>query len=301
MIYLFTALYAEAQCIIEHYQLKKDTTHTRFQLFENTESKIRLILTGVGNIAAACAVSSIFGEFSPGKEDFLVNIGSAAEISQDVPTRDHRLLAVDAAAMKEGIFLCSKITEQTTGRTFYPDVLYRHPFAEAEILTGAVPYRGDSVLAEEVRLYDMEAAAVYQAGAYFIGPHQMSFLKVVTDCGVMDQDAVTPEQIKEKMKEHQMNIFAYLDMLQEIARSAGEQEKAGAVQERCERETERLAMDLHCSKTMEASVRQHICYWILAGIDYRTVVDAMYEEGKIPCRDKREGKNCFDEIKRKLL
>ena len=49
MIYLFTALYAEAQCVIAHYKLKKDTAHTHFQLFENEELKIRLILTGAGN------------------------------------------------------------------------------------------------------------------------------------------------------------------------------------------------------------------------------------------------------------
>ena len=49
MIYLFTAFYAEAQCVIAHYKLKKDTAHTHFQLFENEELKIRLILTGAGN------------------------------------------------------------------------------------------------------------------------------------------------------------------------------------------------------------------------------------------------------------
>ena len=117
MIYLFTAFYAEAQCVIAHYKLKKDTAHTHFQLFENKELKIRLILTGAGNIAAACAVSGTFGEFSPGKGDFLVNIGSAAADANDPSVRDGE------------IFLCNKITEQTTGRTFYPDVIYRHPFA----------------------------------------------------------------------------------------------------------------------------------------------------------------------------
>ena len=177
MIYLFTAFYAEAQCVIAHYKLKKDTAHTHFQLFENEELKIRLILTGAGNIAAACAVSGTFGEFPPGKGDFLVNIGSAAADANDPSVRDGE------------IFLCNKITEQTTGRTFYPDVIYRHPFAEAEIVTQAVPYRGanetqDPENGAGARLYDMEAAAVYQAGAYYFGPHQMSFLKVVTDHGV---------------------------------------------------------------------------------------------------------------------
>ena len=59
MIYLFTAFYAEAQCVIAHYKLKKDTAHTHFQLFENKELKIRLILTGAGNIAAARAAAAM--------------------------------------------------------------------------------------------------------------------------------------------------------------------------------------------------------------------------------------------------
>lgn len=295
MIYLFTAFYAEAQCVIAHYKLKKDTAHTHFQLFENEELKIRLILTGAGNIAAACAVSGTFGEFPPGKGDFLVNIGSAAADANDPSVRDGE------------IFLCNKITEQTTGRTFYPDVIYRHPFAEAEIVTQAVPYRGvnetqDPENGAEPRLYDMEAAAVYQAGAYYFGPHQMSFLKVVTDYGVTgDGKNGQPEQIGWKIAAQEDAVCAYIDSLRRITEEAAEECGCGAKQDEEETDIRRLTEDLHASKTMEAMVRQHIRYWTLSGIDYRTVLKEMYASGKLPCRDKREGKNCFEEIRRKLL
>ena len=292
MIYLFTALYAEAQCVIAHYKLKKDTEHTHFQLFENEELKIRLIITGAGNIAAACAVSGTFGEFPTGKNDFLVNIGSAAADANDPSVRDGE------------IFLCNKITEQTTGRTFYPDVIYRHPFEEAEIVTQAVPYRGENETQElgnetGAQLYDMEAAAVYQAGAYFFGPHQMSFLKVVTDHGVTGAGkSGKPEQIGQKIAAQETAICAYIDSLRLIAE---EERECQTKQGEKKMDIKCLAEDLHASRTMEAMVRQHIRYWTLSGIDYRTVLKEMYASGKLPCRDKREGKNCFEEIRRKLL
>lgn len=65
-----------------------------FSLFENEELKIRLILTGAGNIAAACAVSGTFGEFPPGKGDFLVNIGSAAAMQMIRPCGMERSFSV---------------------------------------------------------------------------------------------------------------------------------------------------------------------------------------------------------------
>lgn len=303
MLYLFAALYPECKSLIRHYSLKKDTNHPRFQIFYNEAAGIRLILTGVGNIKAAAAVSSICTEYPVGEEDYLINIGTCV------------LLSDREAVLPEGIFLCNKITEQTTGRTFYPDILYRHSFKEAEILTGAVPFttEKDEVAGIEMsvgesrgseagyernpcRLYDMEAAAIYQAGAYFFGPHRMMFLKVVSDSGCTD--AVTPEVVERKMEANLDALTAYLEFLRGIeAPVALKAEK----EEKREAQVRQLCQDLHCSKTMEATVTQHTCYWSLAGIDYQAVMREFYADGKLPCIDKREGKRCFEEIKRKLL
>ena len=59
-----------------------------------------------------------------------------------------------------------------TGRTFYPDMLMKANFRECEIVTVArVLNEGcDSVV------YDMEAAAVYQAAAFFRGTASYAFL-----------------------------------------------------------------------------------------------------------------------------
>ena len=76
------------------------------------------------------------------------------------------------------IFLGNKLTEQMTGRTFYPDMLMKANFRECEIVTVArVLNEGcDSVV------YDMEAAAVYQAAAFFRGTASYAFYKACFRC-----------------------------------------------------------------------------------------------------------------------
>ena len=55
MIYIFSAFYAEAKNIIDHYGLKKEKSPemVRFDVFTN--ESIRLVITGVGEINAAAS------------------------------------------------------------------------------------------------------------------------------------------------------------------------------------------------------------------------------------------------------
>lgn len=280
MLFIFTAIYYEAQIFIERYNLKKAEGNTRFQHFCNETADIRLTVTGVGEIAAAAAVSSICTKYQPQANDFLLNIGICSGITE-----------------KEGSFLIHKMTEQATGKTFYPDILFKHPFREGSLVTGRVPWNGQE---EEVcfggALYDMEAAAVYQTGSYFFGPHQMIFLKIVSDYGA--PDSVTPKKIRQLMA-GQDRIFEYLNRLLNIDRESRRQASLKVCRE--DLLIEKFCLDLHCSKTMADSLRGHIRYFTLAGIDYKRVIKELYQENRLPCRDKREGKKCFEEFKNRLL
>ena len=300
MIYIFTALYHEAHCFISYYHLKRDAADTRFQVFCSEDGEICLTVTGAGEIAAAAAVASICTGRQPGRGDFLINIGICA-------------------AAGGQIFLCNKITEQETGRTFYPDMIYRHEFAEGCVITGRnlwmrqggtegsvcgmqIPKYIESAVSEdcaEIRnlsddlqqvLYDMEAAAITQAG----------------DDG--NADGVSPEQVEHLMEENREKIVSYIGAL----RRAGEREREvgkgrtfpGLLPKTAEDEadmSDRLCADLHCTAVMRASVQQHLRYCELSGTDYIGVVRRMYEDGRLPCRDKREGKMRFEELKRELL
>lgn len=332
MIYLVTALYAEAHPFITRFQLKKDSSHTRFQIFLNGETDLCLIISGTGQIPAATALGSICTEYKAGPGDFLLNVGVCAQVRTNGYAKD----AAGNAFPPGTLFLCNKIKEQATGRTFYPDLLYQHKFAEAQILTGAKPYKATTALssvdnsqADDIYplLYDMEAAAIYQAGAYYFGPHQMSFLKVISDTG--NTESVTAQLIEGLLGQNMDDIAEYIATLRAaeeethredpVYKSAMPQnpirKNAMPPDPVCEntmpqnpiyksvmpQSPEQLCRDLHCSRTMSNSVRQHLCYWILSDVDYLRVLEEMYLEGKLPCKDKREGKQRFEELKERLL
>ncbi len=299
MIYLFTALYGEAHIFIKQFHLEKDLESIQFQEFYNETARIRLTITGIGEIAAAAAVGSVCSVYKPTEKDVLLNIGTCA-----------------CATGSNGVFVCNKITEQATGKTFYPDILYRHGFQEGAIVTGMLPWNGGEAVVTEVvsrdgekdsvafsasntggDLYDMEAAAIYQAGSYFFGPHQMMFLKIVSDQGMAK--GVTKEQVENLMETYRDVLSGYIQQIQSISDEISQ--KANYVQPENETRIEKLCTDMHCSKVMRDSLRQHIRYLALTGTDYVPVIQEMYREGLLPCNDKREGKLRFEEFKRRVL
>ena len=297
MIYIVTAMYAEAHPFITRFQLKKDISHTRFQVFLNGEGSLCLIISGTGCVPAASAVSRICTKYRAGSAnsgDFLVNAGVCAQIwNNDIGRAEN--------PFQQGtVFLCNKISELATGKTFYPDILYRHGFREAQIITGAKPFEkavAPRRAEKDFYLYDMEAAAIYQAGSYFFGPHRMSFLKIASDDG--NSGSVTPSQIGHLISRNMESMAEYLTRLQSAALK--EDEDGIFQDDSMQREMERLCLDLHCSRTMAQSLWQYIRYCILSGVDYPSVLKEMYREGKLPCRDKREGKQCFEELRKRLL
>lgn len=286
MIYLFTALYCEASLFIRHFHLKKNPKNIRFQQFYNETDDICLTVTGVGEIAAAAAVSSVCIEHRSSREDLLLNVGICAR-----------------EAESDGIFLCNKIVEQATGKTFYPDILYRHGFCEEMIVTEMMPYAGgafDDIVPSSFpdgALHDMEAAAIYQAGSYFFGPHQMIFLKLVSDHGM--SEAVSPEQVTCLMEAQKDPLCDFIRQLLDFASEHANREHGLDPEQ--EALYEKLCADLHCSKVMGDSLRQHLRYFALTGMDVDSVIQKMYGEGMLPCKDKREGKLRFEELKRRLF
>ncbi|MDD6353237.1 MAG: spore photoproduct [Lachnospiraceae bacterium] len=274
MIYIFSAFYAEAKNIIDHYGLKKEKSPemVRFDVFAN--ESIRLVITGVGEINAAAAVSNIGGAYGISPDDEILNVGCGAGFSSDI--------------CMGSIFLGNKLTEQMTGRTFYPDMLMKANFRECEIVTVArVLNEGcDSVV------YDMEAAAVYQAAAFFVGPHRMHFIKLVSDAG----ERIDQSKITELFALQEDKICGYIDRL--LSACA---DKAPMDDTQSSWNMDRLICDMRCSKVMGDQLAQLIKYCRLSGIDYKAVLDEYYTNGLLPCESKREGKKCLFELKQRLL
>ena len=282
MIYVVTALYQEAHGLIRELELKKNTAYAPFEVFDNESTGIRLVVTGVGEIAAAAVVAAVCARDGADAADFLINIGCCA--------------AAEGADIGE-LYLCHKITEQATGKTFYPDILYRHPWKERELVTGMQPLQ--KAAAQGV-LYDMEAAAVYQAGIRFFSPDRMLFLRVVSDFGIAGQERMTAETLTGLLEQHAKAVALFLANLREAADEEETLRNDGILQED-EAVLEQLFASLHCSQTMRASARQYITYAALTGYDWKAELEEWYARGLLPCKDRREGKVRLEELKQVLL
>ena len=301
MIHIFTALYQEAKPLIQALSLKKRAVQTHYQQFLSEEGDLSLTITGVGPLQAAAVTASVFTDFDAGASDQLLSLGTAAAL----------------AACPASMYHVNKITEAVTMRDFYPDMLLNTGLPEASLITGAKLYtKQESGYAAE--LYDMEAAAVYQAASMFLGPHQMNFLRIVTDDGLTQEEMETGMTVRTVTNaasgteskpavgteasahrslaahvtacvEQQVDtIVAVVDKLRALmaAEAAGHQ----VLTENERQLVDKLIADAHFSKVMADECVQLIRYAALSELDWQQPIAALYAEGLVPTRDKRAGK-----------
>lgn len=265
MVDLFTAGFSIARPFVEAFHLKKEAGQTRFQVFSNEEAGMRLTVTGEGAVGRAVAAGSVLALHEAACEGF--SSPSRSCLGSGMP-EGHFLVSVERYGEGAGpgeVFLCNQI-RTGAGEAYYPDLLYRHPFLEEGVL-------------------DDCAAALYQAGSYFLGPHQMLFFGVRPRAGE-DAALLLGE------------VAAYV---RQFCRGGGLARQEDCLDFEFWEKADRLCAALHCSKAMEASVVQCLRYCALAGVDEQAVLNEMRMEQKFPCRDKREGKRCFEEFKRRLF
>ena len=279
MIVICCAMYCEAVMLINYYNLKK-IEYNAFQIYEDADKTMLVVISGVGKNAASTAIGTIAGKYSIDKSDYIINFGSAA-------------------GNKAGIgklFIGNKLVDAESGRTFYPDMLIASEIESVTIRTS------DDIMTDmrdkQCVVYDMEASAIYQAANHFIGPHQMSFIKLVSDDG-NSSHSITREDIEKLILQRQDEIIEYIDMVVINQNRMSEEEVLLSVEN--ERLFERVCEDMKCSKTMERELLQQFRYHELSGNRLKDKIEEMYEEEKLPCIDKKRGKVYLDELRRAVL
>lgn len=301
MIHIFTALYPEAKPLIQALSLKKRTAQTHYQQFLSAEGDLSLTITGVGPLQAAAVTASVLTDFDAGASDQLLSLGTAAAL----------------VACPASMYHVNKITEAVTMRDFYPDMLLNTGLPEASLITSAKLYtKQESGYAAE--LYDMEAAAVYQAASMFLGPHQMNFLRIVTDDGLTQEEMETGMTVRtvtnaasgteskpavgteasahrslaahvtDCVEQQVDTIVVVVDKLRALtaAEAVGHQ----VLTENERQLVDKLIADAHFSKVMADECVQLIRYAALSELDWQQPIAELYAEGLVPTRDKRAGK-----------
>lgn len=200
MITIITALYPEAKELITRLKLKQNPNESLYQLFEGDD--IRLVITGAGTVSAATAAARHFALYpSKNEYDLVINLGIAgfAPVS-----------ASSEIVSVGDLFLVSKITEQMTGRTFYPDLLYRHSFRLLPLITSPVVCKDFSGITEN-SLLDMEASSLYQAVLPHVSTDRILFFKAISDItGQTPLHSIRPEEL---LSPHLDDILSHIMQL----------------------------------------------------------------------------------------
>ncbi|WYW09541.1 spore photoproduct lyase [Fusobacterium nucleatum] len=162
MLYIVTALYIEAKPLISLFNLKKDNTYTKFQVFSN--KNIKLIISGTGKIKSATALTYLISNKDIKENDYIINIGFIASSNNNSQLGD--------------IVYISKIQNAYSDTTFYPEMIYKHNFLEGSLTTF------DKIVEkkiENIEYIDMEAYGFFQTASIFFKKDKIIVLKIISD------------------------------------------------------------------------------------------------------------------------
>lgn len=304
MLIVFGAIWKEIKDYGKKLGLKKTKKDTLCPVYEDEAGKIRLVITGVGGVAAAFAVGWYLGAYGHQKEDVYLNIGSCG-----------------GEEGAEGVYRIHGIEDLGDHKTYYPDLrgLYQVPTAKVytspEAVDGKMIRRIKEKNPGEVCLFDMEAAGLYQALRKVTGPDRMIFLKAVSDHG-MKVEAPAPEsprvkaagqQVSMKMQENSDQLVLYTKRIIEHyfrkevrENSSGEEDLQWKLRQKWEEE---LSADLCASKTMELQLFQLCRYAYAAGMEteLHDIVSDLRSSGELPANNRCGGKRILETLKKSLV
>ncbi|MEE3288093.1 MAG: hypothetical protein VX249_07815 [Pseudomonadota bacterium] len=156
---LVVALRAEAQPLIEYFQLEAGSADGLFTIYRG--ESVWLVISGVGRVLAGAAVAHLH-LVSGGKADVpWLNVGIAG----------HRQLSIG------DLLLASRIVEPATGRSWYPPYTLDSAVQRSELVTVDQPERDFP----RCSAYDMEAAGFYAIASRCSTSELVQSLKVVSD------------------------------------------------------------------------------------------------------------------------
>jgi adenosylhomocysteine nucleosidase len=193
--FIYSALPCEAKPLIDCYKLKKDTSIQAFSIFRNDD--IVLTVTGIGKSAMAAGLAYSQALYPQNPHPVLVNIGIAGH-------RSHAL---------GSLFLADKITDDDTGRRYYPPLIFSPPCPTANLITFAKPQHAYP----ESALCDMEASAFYETATRFSSGELVHCLKIVSDNESLPAQEIQPKQVSALISEQLPSILTILNELSKLA------------------------------------------------------------------------------------
>lgn len=194
-VFIFTALPCEAKPLVNRFKLKKQAEIQAFAVYSNDE--ICLTVTGLGKTAMAAGVAYTQALINHVEKPIMLNVGVAGH-------KDHEI---------GDIFAVEKITDNDSGRHYYPPLVAKLPCTTESIITSSVPqleYRQHG-------LYDMEASAFYETASRFTTSELVQCIKVISDNQQSPADDLTPKQVTELIQNQLFVIEQLIKNYKELA------------------------------------------------------------------------------------
>ena len=272
MILIHCALQLEAKLLIEHYKLKKEMDFKAFDFFRN--KNISLVISGLGKLNAAAAVSSILTRLNL-KQITVINFGLAGA------TKD--------IAIGE-LFLINKITDYGTGINYYPDLLLKSSISHNSLLTFDQPVsQNDHEL--DSTLVDMEASGAWLAASKFIGPESFDCLKIVADN--LEPKAFSKTEAENLIQKHLTTLTERIDNRLEL--SAGND---STPHDYLEEELARIVADLQLTKAQQQILNSLAEQY--ENISKKSISEFLSGFGYPESRHKSANKMIFNKLQTKL-
>jgi len=193
---IVTALPCEARPFIDYYRLQKQQQHTAFTVYSNQERNINLIVSQIGKINMAAAVSYL--HFVSGQHPYsvFVNIGIAG-------SGQHSL--------NECIYV-DKITDSTQQKSYYPFVV-KTTLPRAALTSFDAP----SHQYNHPNIMDMEASSFFQTATKFVCLEQVQVIKIISDIDAESSEAINAKSVTDQINSHIPTILPLLNTLQKLS------------------------------------------------------------------------------------
>ncbi len=192
MKYILTALLAEASPIIKSFDLQLKQKNP-FKIYEN--ENIKLIISGIGNIQAASALTYLLTKYPPQNIDKIYNIGICASSNKD-----------DQIGT---IYQIKKIVDKSTNHVYH---LKSEKYLQNTTI--ATYTTAQTKIDQKYHLADMESAGFYISAKNFVATENIIIIKIISDH--MEDTILKKEEVETMIEKH-------LPLLHEILQSTDEE------------------------------------------------------------------------------
>lgn len=275
MIFLVSALYREAKPIIEKYKLRKYGYSEKFPIYKN--ENITVIISGVGKVNSAIATTYLLSNHDPDLRGIYICLGYCGSV-----------LGANYSLGK--IIIIHKITDNSSNRNYFTDIIYKHDFMEDSLVTCDKVVSLADLSEDGGTLFDMEASGFYLACNSFLKRNQIFVAKVISD---FIDDKARKEIDFDLMDEKILEAF---DFFYELAQKIQTEEKIFTEEE--EASLEKIKETYRFTETLFYDFLQTCRYIKLKEKNLARVFN-FFETREI--KEKKDGKKYFRKFKEAYL